>query len=122
MISYNDFLALVESAKVSQTVECFLEEYGFPSYCLYYAAANEKQLVEFCNIIWAAAHMDIAKMIEISTNGNLTAFSQRFDIPRRTVQNWKAGVKPPKEYVVSLIAYVVVMEIKRNNIEKRGLK
>ena len=39
-----------------------------------------------------------------------TALSRRFGIPRRTVEDWFAGNRPPTEYVVRMIAEILDME------------
>ena len=35
------------------------------------------------------------------------AFSKKYDIPLRTLENWDAGVKPPKDYTLNLLERAV---------------
>lgn len=37
-------------------------------------------------------------------------FSKKFNIPRRTIENWEQGKSIPKAYIVSLILKVVKLE------------
>lgn len=37
-------------------------------------------------------------------NGSTAAFSAEYDIPIRTVEDWKAGVRNPPEYVLEFLA------------------
>lgn len=39
-----------------------------------------------------------------------TDFAKYFDIPLRTVQNWKAGVRKCPEYLIKLIDYKLSAE------------
>lgn len=36
---------------------------------------------------------------------NMLEFSEYFDIPYRTVQDWKDGIRPCKNYLIELIIY-----------------
>lgn len=47
---------------------------------------------------------------------NMKEFSEYFDIPYRTVQDWKAGKSTPPVYVVELIEYKLENEKKFNKI------
>lgn len=39
-----------------------------------------------------------------------TALAKRFDIPRRTVQEWHGGRRTPPEYVVNMIIALLEQE------------
>ena len=57
--------------------------------------------------------MDI-KTIRRATGLTQAAFAARYGIPRRTVENWEAGVNVPPKYVVNLLAQVVAAEKKEH--------
>lgn len=44
---------------------------------------------------------------------NLKAFSEYFNIPYRTVQDWNAGRRTPPEYLLELINYKLENEKKQ---------
>lgn len=35
------------------------------------------------------------------------AFSEKYGIPKRSIENWESGKRTPPEYVISLLARVV---------------
>lgn len=39
-------------------------------------------------------------------------FAKRFNIPRRTIENWEQGKSVPKDYIISLIERVIELEEK----------
>ena len=49
---------------------------------------------------------DIAKLIE-SSGLTQKAFADRFGIPLRTVEDWKAGRRKPPEYLPKLIEEIL---------------
>lgn len=54
--------------------------------------------------------MDNIKTLRRSTGLTQAAFSARYHIPRRTVENWESGVSQPPPYVVELLAYRIEKE------------
>lgn len=57
--------------------------------------------------IWDIAHMDIKALrgaMELSQGG----MAKLYGIPKRTIENWEAGVNAPPPYLVKLLAYTVV--------------
>ena len=51
---------------------------------------------------WQAVHRPMCDVIELS-GMNITQFSKEFYIPRRTVEDWKAGKRPILPYTKMLI-------------------
>lgn len=47
------------------------------------------------------------KAIRASAGLSQAKFSEKFDIPRRTLEAWEAGERKPPQYVVSLLAAAV---------------
>lgn len=41
------------------------------------------------------------------------AFSDKYEIPKRTIEDWEAGRRTPPEYVVSLLERVIKEDIKK---------
>lgn len=107
MIKYENFMAYVEDTKESESPEAFLADYGCPADCPYGA----DNLKTFCAAIWAAAHTDVELLAEIGTKGNRSALSRKYNIPRRTLQNWALEDRKANSYVVELIAYAMIAEI-----------
>lgn len=51
---------------------------------------------------WQAVHRPMSDVIELS-GMTLAQFAQEFYIPKRTVEDWKAGKRPPLPYTKLLI-------------------
>lgn len=41
------------------------------------------------------------------------AFSEKYGIPKRSIENWEGGKRNPPEYVISLLERVVREDIKK---------
>lgn len=41
------------------------------------------------------------------------AFSEKYGIPKRSIENWEGGKRNPPEYVISLLERVVKEDIKK---------
>ncbi len=57
--------------------------------------------------------MDIAetlKDLRKKTGFSQSKFSARFGIPVRTLQQWEQGISAPPEYVVRMMAYIMLLE------------
>lgn len=57
--------------------------------------------------------MDFKDLIE-NSGMNTTQFAEYFEIPYRTIQNWKLGLRECPEYVLKLMQY------KLNNEKAKG--
>lgn len=53
--------------------------------------------------IWTVYHMPMRE-IRAASSLSQAKFAERFCIPRRTVENWDAGVNTPPDYVRIMIA------------------
>lgn len=56
------------------------------------------------------------KELRQQTGMNLKQFSEYFDIPYRTIQNWEAGIRQCPEYLLKLMQY------KLENEKKKGIR
>lgn len=55
-------------------------------------------------------YKEAIKALRASTGLSQKAFGEKFDIPKRTIENWEGGQTDPPGYVVKLIATVLVAE------------
>lgn len=56
--------------------------------------------------------MDIKEIRSISGLSQ-QAFSDKYKIPKRSIENWESGKRTPPEYVISLLERVVKEDIKK---------
>lgn len=54
----------------------------------------------------------IKKLREL-TGLSQQAFSEKYKIPKRTIENWEGGKRNPPAYVISLLERVVKEDIKK---------
>ena len=47
------------------------------------------------------------KRIRKATGMSQAAFSARYQIPKRTLENWEGGVNAPPAYVLAMLAEIV---------------
>lgn len=57
----------------------------------------------------------------ISRTGGIKKFSNKYDIPYRTVQNWNNGTSTPPEWLITLLSKVDSLEIDDVTKEQEGL-
>lgn len=53
------------------------------------------------------------KEIKERSGMNLKQFSDYFEIPYRTIQNWDAGIRQCPDYLLKLMLYKIEKEIKK---------
>ncbi len=61
--------------------------------------------------------MDISdriKQLRNSTGLSQSKFSAKFGIPVRTLQQWEQGISAPPEYLIRMMAYILLLEKKDN--------
>lgn len=56
--------------------------------------------------------MDI-KEIRLISGLSQQAFSDKYKIPKRSIENWESGKRTPPEYVISLLQRAVKEDIKK---------
>lgn len=59
------------------------------------------------------------KELRILSGLSQQAFSEKYDIPKRSIENWEGGKRNPPEYVISLLERAVKEDIKKIE-EERG--
>lgn len=53
---------------------------------------------------------DKVKALRKSTGLTQAAFSEKYGIPKRTLENWEGGVNKPPEYVYKMLERLVELE------------
>ena len=63
------------------------------------------------------------KELRKKTGLSQSKFSAKFGIPVRTLQQWEQGISAPPEYLVRMMAYIMLLEDRKNeNAELTGGK
>ena len=69
---------------------------------------------------------DRIKELRKKTGLSQRKFSAKFGIPVRTLQQWEQGISAPPEYLVRMMAYIMLLEgnrqIKDNELKGKGNK
>lgn len=65
--------------------------------------SNDEAIKEFGNL-------RKIKAIRERTGLTQAAFAEKYNIPRRTVENWEAGKNSPPDYVVELLSFRIEHE------------
>ena len=55
---------------------------------------------------------DRIKALRKKTGLSQSKFSAKFGIPVRTLQQWEQGISAPPEYLVRMMAYIMLLEEK----------
>jgi len=70
--------------------------------------------------------MDISdkiKKLRKKTGLSQSKFAAKFGIPVRTLQQWEQGISAPPEYLVRMMAYIMLLEERdENNEQSKGNK
>ena len=56
------------------------------------------------------------KQLRKNTGLSQSKFAARFGVPVRTLQQWEQGQSAPPEYVVRMMAYILQLEKKRDDV------
>lgn len=66
---------------------------------------------------------DRIKELRKKTGLSQSKFAAKFGIPVRTLQQWEQGISAPPEYLVRMMAYIMLLEgIRDDNEENTGGK
>jgi putative transcriptional regulator len=63
--------------------------------------------------VFGGDRMDISEKIKelrMKTGLSQSKFSAKFGIPVRTLQQWEQGISAPPEYLVRMMAYIMLLE------------
>ena len=64
-------------------------------------------------------YSDRIKELRKKTGLSQSKFSAKFGIPVRTLQQWEQGISAPPEYLIRMMAYIMLLEEKRDYNEKQ---
>lgn len=101
-MTYETYRNLVSDALNAENEEIFIAEQGWADWMDEYGEDTDRLVSDMRNI-YQVSHMT---MIDLLSASGLTkaAFSRRFLIPLRTVENWVSGIRPCPIYVRLMIA------------------
>ena len=63
---------------------------------------------------------DRIKELRKKTGLSQSKFSAKFGIPVRTLQQWEQGISAPPEYLVRMMAYIMMLEDKGREENDNG--
>ncbi len=63
---------------------------------------------------------DMIKELRKKTGLSQSKFSAKFGIPVRTLQQWEQGISAPPEYLIRMMAYIMLLEEKMDDKEELG--
>lgn len=106
MISYQNFTRLLAESQKYETLDACIAECG--------GSVNADQIdaeIELLATIWEFARdgLSIDGIMQIN-NATMRDLSRKYNIPYRTIQDWKAGVRNPPEWALPMIAYAVLSD------------
>lgn len=113
-MNFKTYLAYIGECKNLGSAEALLGEIGFPPDM----TLTADSLVTATKIIAAVGNNNIAALIELS-GLNMAAFSRKYLIPYRTVQDWVSGVRTTTEYVTMLIGWELITELEKTEYQRR---
>ena len=108
-MTFFEFSAYAADAKNYDDLDNFLADMGFGA-GVPYSGDNWHRV---CEIIFAAAHGDIATLSKGMTS---RAFAIKYGLPERTVQHWISGARTAPDYVIALVGYAVISDIPQEKI------
>lgn len=63
-------------------------------------------------------YSDRIKELRKKTGLSQSKFSAKFGIPVRTLQQWEQGISAPPEYLIKMMAYIMLLEERRKDNEE----
>lgn len=105
MIPYQDFCRLLADTKEFETLDIYIAECGGS------VNADADAAIELLTTIWSLGHDGLSMDSILKTNhATMRDLSREYKIPYRTIQNWKAGVRNPPEWLLPMIAYAILSD------------
>ena len=104
-MTHETYYRLVSDALAAESEEMFISAPGWSDWMDEYGEDTDRLASDMRNI-YQVSHMT---MLDLLFASGLTkaAFSRRFLIPLRTVENWVSGIRPCPIYVRVLIADLI---------------
>ena len=101
-MTYETYRDLITAALTAESEEMFIAEQGWADWMDEYGGDTDRLVSDMRNI-YKVAHMTVRDLISAS-GMTKAAFSRRFLIHLRTVENWVYGIHPCPIYVRMMIA------------------
>lgn len=101
-MTYETYRDLIADALTAESEEMFISEPGWTDWMDEYGDDTDRITDDMRNI-YRVSHMTVRDLISAS-GMTKAAFSRRFLIPLRTVENWVSGIRPCPIYVRLMIA------------------
>lgn len=98
------------------TAEEFIETFGIEAYDDLrdiFCDSDLTERVQGVDLYWCGINFLIKYTIQgfrLDLGLSQKAFAERFNIPKRTIENWEEGKSSPPAYVMELLAYRVLNE------------
>lgn len=105
MISYQDFCRLLTDTKEFETLDAYIGECGGS------INADVDAVTKLLTIIWELGHDDLSvdRILQIN-DMSLMHLSREYKIPYRTLQGWRRKERNPSEWLLPMIAYVILSD------------
>ena len=100
---------LIDAGECSSLDE-YLAETGGSLPAAYYSDDDANTAIDALTAIWELRKNLTFRAIRKLSRLSQIAFSQQYNIPVRSVQNWDAGDRVPPEYLLELLAADVITE------------
>lgn len=91
------FARLWNDALEQPNADLFIAEYGCPDW-FDEISTNPNELIIILLKIHETAHMSVREILSVS-GLTQSAFSEKFCIPKRTVENWATGTRKCPDYL-----------------------
>lgn len=105
-MTYQNFCELLQDAAEIQDFDLFAAECGgsVPE------DVPDDKVLPLLQAIHDAAHGSV-KALRSLTGLSQSRFALRYSVPVRNLQQWENGARTPLEYVVCMLAYIVIGEV-----------
>lgn len=60
----------------------------------------------------------LVKELRKKTGLSQAKFAERYEIPKRTIENWESGVNQPPVYVLNMLRKIVLLDLKNPDNDK----
>lgn len=96
-----------EYINLGKSEEKLIAEIGYPEDI----TLSPDGFIKAISIIGSVVEHDIKRLVELS-GLSMRALSVKFAMPYRTLQDWCSGNRPATEYIIMLIGYALIGDIK----------
>lgn len=105
-MTYTQFTDAVEAAKAYPTAEEYIDANAYPE-----REISPRLQIARARILWNFAAGRPALEIVRAAGMTATAFCKKYQIARRTFDNWSNGVRMPPAHVLPPLVYALISDI-----------